>query len=69
MPAKENQVVEIEDVTCTKETEKAILVEVQNEEFWIPKSLIADTSEVNCKGDEGTLVIPEWFAEKEGITY
>jgi len=68
MPAKEYQTIEISDVEVKKETEKALLVEIEGEEFWIPKSLIHDDSEVHSEDDKGTLVVPEWFAEKEGLT-
>lgn len=65
---KEYHKTEINDVECKKETEMAILVEIEDEEFWIPKSVISDDSEVHSEGDKGTLVVPEWFAEKEGLT-
>lgn len=59
--------VTIEDVKCTKETDKALLVEIEGEEHWIPKSMVDDDSEVYSVGDEGQLVISEWFAKKEGL--
>ncbi len=55
------------DYTCTRETEKAILVEDGGgEETWIPKSQIDDDSEVYKMGTEGDLVISEFFAGKLG---
>lgn len=48
------------------ETEKALLVEIDDEEYWIPQSVIDDDSEVWKKGDAGSLVIAEWFARKAG---
>lgn len=55
------------DYTCTRETEKAILVEGgDGEETWIPKSQIDDDSEVYKKDTEGDLVISEFLAEKLG---
>ena len=59
--------VSIEDVECVKETAQAICCVIDGEEKWIPKSVIGDDSEVFEEGDEGTLVIHEWFAEKENI--
>lgn len=63
--------VNIDDVTCLKETHKgdpdagALLVLVGNDEFWVPKSQIDDESEVYTEGDEGTLIISEyWFSNK-----
>ena len=53
---------------CDGETTKAIHVLFDDgTEKWIPKSLVDDDSEVYKKGDEGDLVLPEWFAVKEGL--
>jgi hypothetical protein len=60
--------VQIQDVVAVKETEAALLVEIEGEEFWIPKSQIDDDSEVYKMGTDGTLVISAWFAEKLGVT-
>ena len=59
--------VEFDDVECVKETEKAILVDIEGDEYWIPKSQVDDDSEVYEEDTEGTLVISEWFANKEGL--
>lgn len=69
MTARNTEVVEIDHVRCYKETDKAILVEIDDsgEEKWIPKSVISDDSEVYERGTEGTLVVHEWFAEREGL--
>ena len=60
-----------------KETEKAINVEATKGVFkqrdngyrsrfaWLPKSVIHDDSEIWEEGQEGKLVVPNWFAEKE----
>ena len=61
------ETVQIHDVIAIKETEAALLVEIEGEEFWIPKSQIDDDSEVYEENTEGTLIIPLWFAEKLGI--
>ena len=49
----------------------ALLVEIEDspQEFWIPKSLIDDDSEVfdGDSNSEGELVIPQWLAEKKGM--
>jgi len=61
---------------CIKETEKAVLVklddpnypDLREEELWIPKSVIDDDSEVYGEDENsGTLIIKYWFAEKEGL--
>lgn len=56
-----------EEVTVLRETEAAILIEYENEEFWIPKSQIQEDSEARSKGDVGTLSIPRWLAKEKGL--
>lgn len=48
---------------------KAILVRFvdSGEEKWIPVSQICDDSEVYKAGDEGVLVVTDWFADKEKL--
>lgn len=60
--------VRIADVKATRETDKALLVIIDGESQWIPKSQITADSDVWKKGDEGTLVITGWFATKEGLS-
>lgn len=62
-----DECVEFESVRCISQTQKAILVRIDDKEHWIPQTMIDDDSEVWRKGDEGTLVIREWFAVKEGL--
>ena len=50
-----------------KETEKALLCNVEGEEIWIPKSIIGEISEIETEGDIGVVSIPEWFAKKSGL--
>jgi len=52
------------EVVATKDTEKALLVTIDSEECWIPKSAIHSDSEVFLVGDEGKLVLHSWFAGK-----
>ena len=60
--------VSIQVELCTVETERAILcLREDHEELWVPKSVIDEDSDVQGKGDSGTLVLAEWWAEKEGI--
>jgi hypothetical protein len=58
----------IEVIAVKTETAKAILcVFADQSEHWIPKSVIDDGSEViNAEHARGTLVVPDWFAAKEG---
>jgi hypothetical protein len=51
----------------SRETDKAILVEIKGEEVWIPKSQIHDDSEVYASGHTGKLVITEWLAREKGL--
>ena len=63
-----DETVSFEDVDeCQRETDKAILVNVDGQDRWVPKSVIHANSEVYEKGTSGTLVIAEWFAKKEGV--
>lgn len=55
------------EALCIYETHLALLVEIDGEEVWIPKSQIEADSEVRKKEDEGTLVISGWFAAQEGL--
>jgi hypothetical protein len=51
-----------------KETDKALLVNVEGEEFWLPKQFIDDDSEVySMKSGSGMLVIPLWLAKEKGL--
>ncbi len=53
---------------CLHETEQALLVEVDGEEHWIPKSQIeTEESEVTGTGDRGTLIISYWMAKKNAL--
>lgn len=56
----------IEDVTALKESPKALLCKIEDEEEWIPLSQIHEASEVNQEGDTGTLIVSGWFARKKG---
>lgn len=55
------------EVTVIRDSGKALLVEYEGEEVWIPKSQIDDDSEVWKEGQEGTLIIPYWLAEEKGL--
>ena len=36
-------------------------------EFWVPKSVIHDDSEVYCEDSSGSLIVPEWWVDKQGL--
>lgn len=49
--------------------EGAIQVEIDDGRlFWIPKSQVHADSEAYELGTDGTLIIPEWLADKKGMT-
>ena len=58
----------IDQAKCTGSTPSAIIVKAPffDEPEWIPQSQITDDSEVWKVGDEGNLVITDWFAKKKG---
>jgi hypothetical protein len=63
------------DAFCQRETSSAVLVAVylpggRQRSVWVPKSVIADTSEVFDAGDHasGTLILLSWFCTKEGLS-
>jgi hypothetical protein len=62
-----DDVVMIDDVRAIANTDKAVLVLIEDEKWWIPMSVLGVDSEVRVKGDEGTLHVCGWFATKEGI--
>lgn len=57
---------EVEDVIALHSGDNALLCEVDDEEEWIPYSQIAEDSEVTDEGDEGSLIVSWWLAEKKG---
>lgn len=59
--------VSFDDIEVISDSEKAILVNVDGMDCWIPKSQIDDDSEVYEKGTFGKLVISEWIAKEKGL--
>jgi hypothetical protein len=57
----------IDDVTAIRKTAKALICEIDGMTYAVPDSQIDDESEVWAVGDEGVLVVNEWWAEKEGL--
>lgn len=58
------------EVTVVHATARALLVDYEGEEVWIPKSAIDDDSEIYSGrqvGETGTLVIPYRLAEEKGL--
>jgi len=67
LPTFNENVVRIEGVECLRETDKAILVDIEGDEHWIPISQVDDDSEVYSRGDIGDLVISEWIAKQKDL--
>lgn len=63
------EVVRFEDVRCIRASEMALLVEINGEEVWIPKSQVDEDSEVfdDDANAEGVLVVSEWIAIQKGL--
>ena len=65
----DSEYVSVGNVTVLRATEKALLCRIEDDdrEIWIPRSQIAEESEVEDEGDEGELFVSEWFARQEGL--
>ena len=61
-----DDVAEFPNSKAIAQTDKALRVIIDGEKRWVPQSVIHADSEVWKNGDEGTLVVQEWFAIKEG---
>ncbi len=54
--------------TIDRETDEAILAIIDGESYWIPKSVIHETSGAWHEGDEGTLTLKTWWVSKGRMT-
>lgn len=59
--------VAIDDCECLNETEKAILVWIDDDSYWFPKSHVGADSEIWRKGQKGKLIVSEWIAIQKGL--
>ena len=50
-----------------RETEKAFLIRIDDEEYWIPFSQIADPEEYREGDTDGEISITEWIAREKGL--
>ncbi|TXG96259.1 MAG: hypothetical protein E6R08_09810 [Nevskiaceae bacterium] len=53
------------NATITRTTDKAVLVVIDDEEHWIPRSVCLDGDALET-GDED-LIVADWWLEKEGL--
>lgn len=59
--------VHLEGCNVVAVTDKAMLIEYDQSEYWLPLSQVADPDNYE-KGDEDvTISITEWIAEQKGI--
>lgn len=59
--------VEVEGAVLRQETDDALLVEVDGEDVWLPKSQVLDRSGLREAGDVGCVTIPRWLARDRGL--
>lgn len=50
-----------------KETEKALLLRIGDEELWVPLSQIADAADYSAGDADCTVSVTKWFADKNGL--
>jgi len=54
-------------VSVKAATDKALLLEIEDEQVWVPKSVIADVADYEF-GDEDVMIsIHEWWCDKNGL--
>lgn len=46
-----------------RETENAVLIEVEDEQVWIPLSQVSEMH----KGSRGSIVMSQWIANQKGL--
>lgn len=51
---------------CIAANYRAILVEIDDQKIWVPRSQL-DVGNDWEEGDEGTIEVPQWLAENEGL--
>lgn len=57
----------LDDVTYKVSTAKALLVEYEGEEYWLPVTQIVDFDFERRRGSVGSITISEWIAREKGI--
>lgn len=50
-------------------SDKALNITINGKDYWVPKSVIHDDSEVfdELDNDNGTLIVESWWAKKAGL--
>lgn len=70
MTRDEDKYTDFEGVEFIAATDKAVRVEIEGDQYWVPKSQISEDSEIDGdskKGDVGTLIATKWWAEQENL--
>lgn len=65
----DDETVAIKGVRALRASERGLYcyIEQTRSNRWLPQSHIAPESEVRAPGDEGTLVISRWLADREEL--
>lgn len=50
-----------------KETAAAFLLQLEDRQVWVPKSVVSDAENYEEGDEDCTVSVAEWFAEKEGL--
>jgi hypothetical protein len=66
MRRKEPETISFPNSKAIKATRTDVLVEVDGKQRWVPQRWIHDDSEIWRAGDEGVLVVEEWWVEENG---
>jgi hypothetical protein len=61
-------VVTLPNVLVLRESDAALLCQIEGHERWIPRDKLCDGTTIRQKGDTGTLVVPRSFAVEWGLT-
>lgn len=64
-----NEQVEVYVDRVVRQTERAALCLIGNEEVWLPWSQIDEGSEIERDGDSGVAYIPRWLAEDKELEF
>lgn len=62
--------VDLEVERVKRVSDKALLCEIDGEEYWVPKSQIVDGGAVTAEseeGAEGDIVVTAWWARSRGL--
>jgi hypothetical protein len=49
------------------ETDLALLLELEEDQVWVPKSVITGADEIDVGDEDIEVEVAEWFAEREGL--